>query len=553
MEYLAHIADDGREQTVGEHLRSAAEYASRALAPAGLCEAGYLCALLHDCGKYTELFDRYIHSNGEMRRGSVNHTFSGVRLIMERCHNEPPASTRDIFGELLAYAVGAHHGEFDIADEDGKNGFFHRMKKDDIGYEEAVRNYTELCADTEELDRRFKAACDEATPIFDRITDIAADNSEVSFYVGMLSRLLLSAVIEGDRRDTAEFMSGVKRKDDEIPDWNELLDSVEKKILDLPANTPVNVARRNISEQCRLAAEAGSGVYRLNVPTGAGKTLSALRYALAHAAKNGMRRVIFTSPLLSILDQNAEVIREFVGDDSLILEHHSNVVRDSADGEALDKYELLAENWSAPIIITTMVQLLNTLFSDKTSCIRRFQALCGSVIVIDEVQTGIGRTGSLFAFQQFGIQPDVVSFAKGIAGGLPLGGILTNEKCAGVLTPGTHGSTFGANPVSTAAGLAVLETMDQPFLDQVREKGAYLRAGIQAIGSPELGDVVGMGLMLGIDVKGPRTNKELAALLIDHGLLCLTAGDRLRLLPPLVITKEEMDEGLAILKQTLMG
>lgn len=188
--------------------------------------------------------------------------------------------------------------------------------------------------------------------------------------------------------------------------------------------------------------------------------------------------------------------------------------------------------------------------------VKQVEALCREkdmLLIIDEVQTGIGRTGSLFAFQQFGIQPDVVSFAKGIAGGLPLGGILTNEKCAGVLTPGTHGSTFGANPVSTAAGLAVLETMDQPFLDQVREKGAYLRAGIQAIGSPELGDVVGLGLMLGIDVKGPRTNKELAALLIDHGLLCLTAGDRLRLLPPLVITKEEMDEGLAILKQTLMG
>ena len=192
----------------------------------------------------------------------------------------------------------------------------------------------------------------------------------------------------------------------------------------------------------------------------------------------------------------------------------------------------------------------------EVSTVQSLAALCREkdwLLLVDEVQTGIGRTGSLFAFQQFGIQPDVVSFAKGIAGGLPLGGILTNEKCAGVLTPGTHGSTFGANPVSTAAGLAVLETMDQPFLDQVREKGAYLRAGIQAIGSPELGDVVGMGLMLGIDVKGPRTNKELAALLIDHGLLCLTAGDRLRLLPPLVITKEEMDEGLAILKQALMG
>ena len=190
---------------------------------------------------------------------------------------------------------------------------------------------------------------------------------------------------------------------------------------------------------------------------------------------------------------------------------------------------------------------------DYVKAVARLCAEKDWLLLVDEVQTGIGRSGSLFAFQQFGIQPDVVSFAKGIAGGLPLGGILTNEKCAGVLTPGTHGSTFGANPVSTAAGLAVLETMDQPFLDQVREKGAYLRAGIQAIGSPELGDVVGLGLMLGIDVKGPRTNKELAALLIDHGLLCLTAGDRLRLLPPLVITKEEMDEGLAILKQTLMG
>lgn len=175
------------------------------------------------------------------------------------------------------------------------------------------------------------------------------------------------------------------------------------------------------------------------------------------------------------------------------------------------------------------------------------------LLLVDEVQTGIGRTGTLFAFQQFGIQPDVVSFAKGIAGGLPLGGILTNEKCSAVLTPGTHGSTFGANPVSTAAGLAVLETLDQVFLDGVREKGAYLRAGIEAIASPYLGQVVGMGLMLGIDVQGGRTNKELAALLMDHGLLCLTAGDRLRLLPPLVITKDELDQGLAILKQTLAG
>ena len=173
------------------------------------------------------------------------------------------------------------------------------------------------------------------------------------------------------------------------------------------------------------------------------------------------------------------------------------------------------------------------------------------LLLVDEVQTGIGRTGTLFAYQQFDIQPDVVSFAKGIAGGLPLGGILASEKCAAVLTPGTHGSTFGANPVSTAAGGAVMAKLDDAFLKEVQEKGQYLRTSIENLGSPWLGGVVGMGLMLGVDVKEGHTNKELATLLLDNGLLCLTAGERLRLLPPLVITKDEMDKGLAIMKQTL--
>ena len=155
------------------------------------------------------------------------------------------------------------------------------------------------------------------------------------------------------------------------------------------------------------------------------------------------------------------------------------------------------------------------------------------------------------AYEQFGIQPGVDSFAKGIAGGMPMGGILTGDKCAKVLSFGTHGSTFGANPMSAAAALTVLEILDDGMMAEVKAKGEYLRAGIRSIGSPELGDIVGMGLMLGVDVKGPRTNKELAALLAENGLLILTAGSRLRLLPPLTITKDEMDKGLAILKQTL--
>ena len=173
------------------------------------------------------------------------------------------------------------------------------------------------------------------------------------------------------------------------------------------------------------------------------------------------------------------------------------------------------------------------------------------LLLVDEVQTGIGRTGTLFAFQQYGIRPDAVSFAKGIAGGLPMGGFLVNEKCRPVLGPGSHASTFGGNPVCSAAALAVLDILDEAALNRVREKGAYLRERIEAMGKRCLGATRGMGLMIGIDVKGERTNKELAAKLIQSGLLVLTAGPGLRLLPPLVITQEEMDKGLAILKAAL--
>lgn len=173
------------------------------------------------------------------------------------------------------------------------------------------------------------------------------------------------------------------------------------------------------------------------------------------------------------------------------------------------------------------------------------------LLLADEVQTGVGRTGSLFAFQQYGILPDAASFAKGIAGGLPMSGVLANEKCRDVLGPGTHATTFGANPVCAAAGLVVQEILSDAFLSEVREKGAYLREGIEALGLPCLGRTRGLGLMIGVEVRDGWTNKEIAGRLIENGLLVLTAGQGLRLLPPLVITKEEMDKGLEIMKKVL--
>ena len=173
------------------------------------------------------------------------------------------------------------------------------------------------------------------------------------------------------------------------------------------------------------------------------------------------------------------------------------------------------------------------------------------LFLTDEVQTGVGRTGKLFAFQQYDILPDVCSFAKGIAGGMPMSGIMANETCSGVLTPGTHATTFGANPVCAAAGLVVQETLDDAFLAEVTAKGEYLRAQIEALDLPCFGKTRGMGLMIGIEVAPGYDKGQIAAKLIEAGLLVLTAGPGMRLLPPLVITKDEMDKGVAIMKKAL--
>ncbi len=404
-DFWAHIRSGSEEavQTVEEHCRNAAEYAAKTMEPTGLSSAGYLAGLVHDAGKYTNRFQTYLRE-GEGRRGSVNHTFAGVRMLLERFFTEDGFS--GIACELLALASGGHHGLFDCVDSEGKSGFHHRLTKVDTGYEEASENFFRRCASEEELDELFQKSCDELTPVLERILSMTDEYSEffddeTAFYCGLLARLLLSAVIEGDRRDTAEFMNGAKfpmaLDDEELRAmWSGCLARVENKLASLPAGTPIDRARRAISDQCRKSAEQPGGVFRLNVPTGGGKTLSSLRYALAHAQKFGKRRIIFTSPLLSILEQNAAVIREYVQDDSLILEHHSNLVR-TEDGERLDELELLTETWDAPIIITTLVQLLNTLFSGKTTAIRRFHSLCGSVIVIDEVQTVPSKMLSLFS------------------------------------------------------------------------------------------------------------------------------------------------------------
>ena len=171
------------------------------------------------------------------------------------------------------------------------------------------------------------------------------------------------------------------------------------------------------------------------------------------------------------------------------------------------------------------------------------------ILIIDEVQTGCGRTGAFLAQQLYGIQANVTTMAKAIGGGLPIGICLVDEKCENVITPGTHGSTFGGNPVVCAGAVAVLDTITADgFLDSVKEKAAYLRSELEKI--PEIESLSGIGMMIGMKLKTKDAHDVMLAA-NDAGLLVLTAKDKLRLLPPLTITKEEMDAGLAILRKVL--
>lgn len=409
MEYPAHIRKvDGKKyiQTVEEHCHGVAEIAAELLSDIGLEKTAYLAGMVHDLGKFSENFKNYIEkaADGEkVQRGSVNHTFAGVRFLLEKHSDEQLSGFSDIVLEILAYAVGAHHGLFDCVDDNNNNGFTKRIQKEGIDYLNAAQEFLKICCSKQDIEDLLKQSEKEFLPVFNEIEKLAdnADakiqNTQITFYIGFLARLILSAIIEADRSDTSQFMNGYSEKTvkniSEI--WINCIKNVEQKLSTMPLDKPINKTRAQISALCAEAGNLESGIYRLNLPTGAGKTLTSLRYALHHALAHNKKRIIFTMPLLSIIEQNAGIIHDYIGNEELILEHHSNIV-ETDENDELDKRELLVESWDVPIIITTMVQLLNTLFAGKTANIRRMQALCNSIIVIDEVQTVPDKMLSLF-------------------------------------------------------------------------------------------------------------------------------------------------------------
>ncbi|MBQ6180496.1 MAG: aspartate aminotransferase family protein [Ruminococcus sp.] len=192
---------------------------------------------------------------------------------------------------------------------------------------------------------------------------------------------------------------------------------------------------------------------------------------------------------------------------------------------------------------------VNALQQDFVDAIYDLCAKKDVLVIADEIQTGVGRTGKFLAGDHFGKKADITTLAKGIAGGIPMGACLMNEKCSGVLTAGTHGSTFGGNPIACAGGLAVLDRLSSNgFLDEVAKKAEYIKKELEKCS--EVASVTGLGLMVGISLKTKKAG-DVAKEALNRGLLVLTAKEKVRLLPPLTISEDELRDGLKILMEIL--
>lgn len=205
-------------------------------------------------------------------------------------------------------------------------------------------------------------------------------------------------------------------------------------------------------------------------------------------------------------------------------------------------------------IMIEMVQGEGGIVTLQEEFVTAIAALCKEqdiLLIVDEVQTGIGRTGKFLAYQYFDLEPDLVTIAKGLGGGLPIGGVLFGEKTCCVLEPGDHGTTFGGNPIACAGGVAILNCMSEDFLTQVTQKGAYIKEKLEEMDGVE--SVSGLGMMIGVSLKGEKTAKEVVDKSMKNGLILLTAKEKVRLLPPLNISYEEIDRGLHILEAALIS
>lgn len=408
--FIAHVrSSDHAIQPLADHLFEVAHITKKLATKIGVPEAGELIGLLHDLGKYTGAFQTYLQSgtglidpdsedyvNAASQKGKIDHSSAGAQWLWQELRGYGKNGEGALCGQILALCIASHHsGLIDCLQPDGTNGFDKRIKKSD--------ELTHLCECQEQADPAIleRAGQLAAQPLLQAMLKqirwlfkLGQPGSKTvqQVYLGLWTRFLFSCLIDADRISSADFENPANATHrDRKAQWPIAINRLEFFLGELAAqadsSNKVNALRQHIADTCQRRAQDPQGIYSLTVPTGGGKTYASLRYALHHAQAHCLERIIYVIPYTSIIEQNAQAIRhalERVGEEyPWVLEHHSNLEPENSTWHS----KLATENWDAPIVLTTMVQFLETLFSGGTRGVRRMHQLAGSVIIFDEIQT----------------------------------------------------------------------------------------------------------------------------------------------------------------------
>ncbi len=405
---IAHWrASDSTPQYLHNHLQNVASISRVFSKKIRLEIAGELIGLLHDLGKYSKEFRDYINSasglldpdaddyvDSQSLKGKVDHSSAGAQYIWQFAAAKGPLEQK--IAQVLALCIASHHsGLIDCLDPDGEDTFGKRMQK---AKEKTHLDEVRQVADDFVLSRandllNSPELTNGVRELIQRIVHHEPQRAPLQQQIGLVVRFLFSCLIDADRIDTADFEE--KRSREYRPNgayvpWDVLSQRLEQHLAGMVPRRPIDILRRNISQECLDAASRENGIYTLTVPTGGGKTLASLRFAIEHSRQRKLDRIIYVIPFTSIIDQNADVVRKILEPDDqptqhgkVVLEHHSSITPEQQTW----REKILCENWDAPLVYTTMVQFLESLFGAGTRGARRMHQMGNAVLIFDEVQT----------------------------------------------------------------------------------------------------------------------------------------------------------------------
>ena len=410
---IAHYrSNDQTPQSVLDHLCETAELCSRFTAKIGLPISGQLLGLLHDLGKYSGAFQKFIYAAtglaGEQAQKDAenmpaherDHATAGAQYLWNKISKNTPVTTK-IHIQALCAALISHHsrsGILDFINLQGASPFLTRIQKQD--------HLSHLSESLSEAAHSIITQIDQALAELElhsegkqRISAIHKDLGKelFHFHLALYTRFLFSCLLDADRINTIDFEDPNKaamRNLTSPPDWSVLLGQFENHIKKFLVDSDINQIRAEISEDCRKASDRPERILTLPVPTGGGKTLASLRFALHRAASGNSHpvdRIIYILPYTTIIEQNAHEVREILGK-SAVLEHHSNL----SDDKDTKANRVLSENWDAPVVFTTMVQFLDALYSAGTKAARRMHQMGNAILIFDEIQCLPIKTVHLF-------------------------------------------------------------------------------------------------------------------------------------------------------------